>query len=94
METQLQTMEIPILELSSPGCQVGGVGKLVNNAGEPKRGGINAGHRWAEEDFFFDAAGSAHEKKDSSAKNTLKGSLSSHGGSREDRSPQKHPIRV
>lgn len=58
------------------------MGKLVNNAGEQKRGGgINAAHRWAEEDFL-DAAGSAHEKKDSSAKNTWKVSLSSQGGSR------------
>lgn len=32
---------------------------------------------------FLDAAGSAHEKKDSSAKNTLKVSLSSQGGSRK-----------
>lgn len=73
METQLERIEIPATVISSTVCRVGDVGKLVNNAG--------AAHRWAEEDFL-DAAGSADEKKDSSAKNTLKVSLSSQGGSR------------
>lgn len=67
----------------------------MNNAGEQKRGEINAAHRWAEKDFL-DAAGSAHEKKDSSAKNTLKVSLSAQGGSRRTgllrRTTLEHPV--
>lgn len=81
--------------LSSLGSRVGDMGKLVNNAGEQKRGKINAAHQWAEEDFL-DAACSAHEKKDSAAKNTLKVSLSSLGGSRRtvllQRTTLEHPV--
>lgn len=63
METQLQTMEIPILELSSPGCQVGGVGKLVNNAGEPKRGGNKCWPPVGGGGFFFLTVLAQHMKR-------------------------------
>lgn len=75
--------------LSSPGCRVGHIGKLVNNAGEGGKEGkkcvplVGGGG-------FLDAAGSAHEKKDSSAKNTLKVSLSSQRGLEEDDSEATH----